>query len=97
MRGCWWRRRNCARRKMHAALALDLNTGLRDKELREMRRGLVHLAVRGVACEARPKAGSRGSSSESVYEFPSTQVGGRAGRGELSKSKTVEILCGATR
>src|SRR5664279_1123952 len=38
-----------------------------------------------------PKAGSRGSSSESAYGLPSTPVGGRVGRGEPSESKTVEI------
>src|SRR5258708_36165184 len=31
--------------------------------------------------------------SESVYGFPSRLAGGRIDRGELSKFKTVEILC----
>src|SRR5260370_1008071 len=43
------------------------------------------------------KADSHGPYSESVYGLPSTPAGGRVGRGELSKSKTVEIPCDATR
>jgi hypothetical protein len=37
----------------------------------------------------RPRAGSRGSPSGSAYGFPSIAAGGRVGRGEPSKSKTV--------
>src|SRR5260370_41573030 len=48
-------------------------------------------------CEEHPKSGCRGSSCESGCGLPSKPVGGRVGRGELSKSKTSEIPCGATR